>query len=260
MKRILPSSTAPSRKAGRIPDRLLGERSRRRVITAPSPLPPGEDVRIVLQALESERRRIARELHDEFGQVLTGLKFDLAWLRKNLVQGPPYVEAGSLIRKTESIAASVDALMTTVRNTAIALRPPILDDLGLLPALEWLISDFQTRTGIRCLLQALPAMARFQATAESSTALFRMVQELLTNVRRHAKATAVRVRLHEQAGNLLLEVADNGTGILPGHINKPGALGIRGIQERAGLLGGAMTIIGEPEAGTTVRIIFPVRR
>ena len=206
---------------------------------------------------ETERQRIARELHDEFGQALTGMKLDLSWLGTKLARVLPTTAGKPLVKKTQGLMASVDALIDSVRETATSLRPGMLDDLGLIPALEWLTKDFSKRTGIASEVDIDPGVAHTQLSDESSTALFRIVQELLTNVIRHAHASAVHVRLSETDEHLLLELTDNGTGISPHQITRSGSLGLRGMEERASLLGGSFTISGTPGVGTTARIALP---
>ncbi len=135
-------------------------------------------------AAEEERRRIARELHDEFGQALTGLKFDLAWLGRKLTQPLASTGGTDLLNKVQSMSGSVDALLESVRSTAAALRPAMLDDLGLVPALECLATTFQQRTGARCAIDVAPELSSIALPSETSAALFRIAQELLTNVMR----------------------------------------------------------------------------
>ena len=208
-------------------------------------------------ARETERQRIARELHDEFGQALTGMKLDLSWLGTRLARVLPATAGKPLVKKTQGLKASVDALIDSVRETATSLRPGMLDDLGLIPALEWLAKDFSRRTGIASEVDIGPEIAQAQLSDESSTALFRIVQELLTNVIRHAQASAVQIRLSETDDQLLLELTDNGTGISAHQITQSGSLGLRGMEERAALLGGSFTISGAPGVGTTARIALP---
>jgi PAS domain S-box-containing protein len=186
------------------------------------------------RAAEEERRRIARELHDEFGQALTGLKFDLAWCDMALTQSSAPPDVGDLLKKVQAMSGSVDALLGSVRATAAALRPAMLDDLGLVPALESLIATVQHRT------------------------LFRIAQELLTNVMRHAAASQVRMRLYQHDGKVSIEVTDNGKGIIPERMATPRSFGLRGMQERASLLGGLFQIVGTPGVGTTACASVPV--
>ena len=121
------------------------------------------EVRQVQRAVEEERRRIARELHDEFGQALTGLKFDLAWLRRTLVQSPASIGGEALLNKVQAMSGSVDGLLASVHATAAALRPAVLDDLGLVPALKCLVTTHQDRTGARCAIDVAPGLVIHRA-------------------------------------------------------------------------------------------------
>jgi signal transduction histidine kinase len=200
---------------------------------------------------EEERRRIARELHDEFGQALTGLKFDLAWFGMTLTQSPAPTGGGDLLNKVQTMSGSVDALLESVRATAASLRPAMLDDLGLVPALECLATTFQHRTGARCAIDVAPELSSIALPSEVSAALFRIAQELLTNVMRHAAASHVHMRLYQDDGRVTLEVTDNGKGITRERMTAPHSFGLRGMQERASLLGGYFHILGTPGVGTT---------
>jgi signal transduction histidine kinase len=210
------------------------------------------------RAAEEERRRIARELHDEFGQALTGLKFDLAWFGMTLTQAPAPTGGGELLNKVQSMSGSVDALLESIRATAAALRPAMLDDLGLVPALECLATTFQHRTGARCAIDVVPELSSIVLPSEVSTALFRIAQELLTNVMRHAAASLVHMRLYQDGAWVTLEVADNGKGIAREKIARPHSIGLRGIQERASLLGGRFHIEGASGGGTRACASLPV--
>ena len=207
---------------------------------------------------EEERRRIARELHDEFGQALTGLKFDLAWFSKNLSQLAVPPGSTDLPNKVQAMSGSVDALLESLRTTVAALRPAILDDLGLVPALESLATTFQVRTGARCVLDVVPELSSVKLPSETSAALFRIAQESLTNVMRHAAASQVRIRLYQGDGRVTLEVTDNGKGITRERMTKPDSFGLRGMQERVSLLGGHFHIVGTLGVGTTARASVPV--
>ncbi len=212
----------------------------------------------IVEAQESERRRIARELHDEFGQQLTGLKFDIAWLRKRLASELPAAITEHLVGKADSILASVDGLMTSLRRTATSLHPSILDDLGLIPALESLVNDLSMRTGMACHLTIDQELSGFEPTVEAATALYRIVQELLTNVTKHAGATAVEIAMRTRESQICLNVTDNGKGIKPHHLRQAHSLGLRGIHERVFALDGTITITGMPDVGTTIQIKVPL--
>jgi signal transduction histidine kinase len=216
------------------------------------------EARRVQRAVEEERRRIARELHDEFGQALTGLKFDLAWLGMKLTQSSAPTSGEDLLNRVQSMSGSVDALLESVRATASSLRPAMLDDLGLITALESLATTLQHRTGARCAIDVAPELLSITLPSEVSTALFRIAQELLTNVMRHAAASQVHMRLYQDGAMVMLEVTDNGKGIISKRMTRPHSFGLRGMQERASLLGGRFQIIGLPGIGTTAIASLPV--
>jgi PAS domain S-box-containing protein len=199
---------------------------------------------------EDERKSVAREIHDELGQALTAIKIDLA----SLVRELPAAQEQQR-RRTDSILELVDQTIQSVRRIATELRPGILDDLGLVAALEWAAEEFEARTGTRCRLD-LPG-DDIEIDQERATAMFRIFQETLTNVARHAKASEVGVRLAKHNGDLTLEVHDNGKGIDEEELSAGGSLGILGMRERAALLGGELGIIGAPQKGTTVRVRIP---
>ena len=216
------------------------------------------EARLAQRAAEEERRRIARELHDEFGQALTGLKFDLAWLGRKITQPTASTGDTDLLNKVQSMSGSVDALLESVRATAAALRPAMLDDLGLVPALECLATTFQHRTGARCAIDVAPELLSIALPSETSAALFRIAQELLTNVMRHAAASHVRMRLYQDGDSVKLEVTDNGKGITRERMTTLDSFGLRGMQERAFLLGGHFHIVGTSGVGTTACASVPI--
>jgi PAS domain S-box-containing protein len=200
---------------------------------------------------EEERIRISREVHDELGQELTGVKLELAFLRDQLVQSCP-----ALLSRIEAITKQVDGTMQSVRKIATALRPVVLDQLGLLPAIEWQAGDFQAKTGITCTLNFyLRAVA---LPIERSTGVFRIFQEILTNVARHAGASHVDISVQEHKGHLLLSVIDNGRGITEEEVSGSKSLGLLGMRERALLLGGETKIERNPDRGTTVKLRIPM--
>lgn len=202
---------------------------------------------------EEERTRIAREVHDELGQALTGLKMDLSWLAGRMRRGQQ-----PLLDKIKSMSSHVDGTIQSVRRIATELRPGILDDLGLVAALEWQANEFQTRTGIQCIVTS--TLQETQLDADLNTAFFRIFQETLTNVMRHANATKVEVRSTEVDGEVVLTVHDNGRGITPEEISDTRSIGLLGMEERAGLLGGTIEFAGEPGQGTTVTVRIPITR
>jgi signal transduction histidine kinase len=184
---------------------------------------------------EEERSRIAREVHDELGQALTSCKLDASWLAHHLPRNQK-----DLAQKAEKLSVGIDSTIQTVRRIATELRPSILDYLGLDAALEWQAQEFQTRTGIPCVVSATlrdPAL-----DPELTTAFFRIFQETLTNIIRHAEATRVKVQLKEDPSRITLEVTDNGRGIRREEMADPRAMGLLGMRERAALLGGDFRI------------------
>jgi signal transduction histidine kinase len=201
---------------------------------------------------EDDRTGIAREIHDELGQALTGLKMDLSWLEKRL--------PGDLMEpaaKIKSMFRLIDDTIHSVRRIASDLRPQVLDDVGLTGAIKWQAREFQARTGIRCKVD-LPEEPLVM-DQERSTAVFRIFQEAMTNVARHARATRVEIQLRLDAGHLLLSVLDNGLGISPTALRSPKALGLLGVRERALLLGGKVGIEGVDGRGTSIRLSLPLQ-
>jgi signal transduction histidine kinase len=199
---------------------------------------------------EEERTGIAREIHDELGQSLTGLKMDLSWLGKHLS-----ADRKGLLERIGAMFELIDSTIKKVRKISSGLRPQVLDDVGLAGALKWQARDFQTRTGVRCNV-SLPdgdiALERDQATA-----VFRIFQEVLTNVARHAKATRVDTDLHLDDAHLTLRIADNGRGIAQSEIQSQASLGLLGIRERALLFSGHVEIKGAKNKGTAVTVTIP---
>ena len=202
--------------------------------------------------LEGERKRIAHEIHDELGQQLTALKMDLSWIGRNLPENEK-----PLLEKIRAMSKLIDTTIETVRKISTDLRPAILDDFGLLAAIEWQLKEFQQRTGIKCkIAQQSNDVILDQGRA---VALFRIVQEALTNVARHANAMNVEVTLKEGDGRVLLQIKDNGRGVKEEEITSSKSIGIVGMRERARLYGGQMRIKGIPGKGTTVKVSIPLK-
>ena len=200
---------------------------------------------------EDERSRIAREIHDSLGQALTALKLQLV-----AAQDAAATETPALSARLAETALMVDDLVKSVRRIATELRPPILDQLGLPAAVEWLAQDFARRTGIRCQTSVQPTNGAI--TNELATALFRIVQEALTNVLRHAGATRVDIELGVKSGCVMVEINDDGSGITEAGMG-PGSLGILGMRERAAALGGVLEVAPRSNGGTRVAAWFPPR-
>lgn len=203
-------------------------------------------------AQENERRRIARELHDELGQYLSALKMNVAWLRRHI----PQDSSPSAIGQLDRMDSTIDATVESVRRLAANLRPVLLDELGLTAACEWLIEDFGRRTGIACSLQIRPD--DLQAEEEVSTACFRILQEALTNVTRHAQAAHVSVHLELEGHCLRLVVKDDGIGLPKGE-RDPRSFGLIGMRERTHALGGSFQIDSCPGEGTSIHARLPLQ-
>ncbi|HME46430.1 MAG TPA: DUF4118 domain-containing protein [Syntrophorhabdales bacterium] len=206
------------------------------------------------QSISEEARTIlAREIHDELGQVLTGLKMDLLRLSKK-----PPEQQRVLADQIKSMGHLVDDTIQVVRKVCTRLRPSVLDDLGLLAAIEWQVEDFEKRTQIECELSS-----RFDDShvdRNLSTAIFRILQEALTNVFRHARATQVKISVEEDASAIVMTVEDNGKGITEREVSDPKSLGLLGMHERALLYGGEVQINGEDGKGTRVMVRIPARQ
>ncbi len=201
---------------------------------------------------EEEKTRIARELHDELGQALTGLKMDLAQLISRLQ--PVQVD---VVARARSMQSLLDSTVASVRRIATELRPLMLDDLGLVPTIEWLTHDFSQRTGVAVEL-ALPT-SDFDAGPALSTAVFRVVQESLTNIARHANAGKVSVSLSVSPTDVELGVRDNGIGISESAAGGNKTLGLLGMRERAVMLGGTFIIDSTPTTGTSIAMTIPLK-
>jgi signal transduction histidine kinase len=206
----------------------------------------------LLLVQEEERTRIARELHDDLGQSLTALKMDIG----GLMAMSPSAAASEPLR--HRIMSTLDETVTAVQRISSELRPSVLDDLGLAAAIEAEAMRFEQRTGIECEL-SLPQHDDLHVGSSAVTAIYRIVQEALTNVARHADATRVEVRLRQRPEELLLEIRDDGRGITAKEIGDPHSLGLIGIRERAGLAGGTVHFEGVAGRGTIVSVCIPTR-
>jgi PAS domain S-box-containing protein len=214
-----------------------------------------EDIRRLASHLEKireeERITIAREIHDELGQQLTVLKMDISWIKKNIM---PKEEKAK--QRIIGLLQMIDLTIKTVRRISSELRPSVLDDLGLVAALEWLSGDFEKRSGIKTKFVTDTNDLNLDAT--TSTALFRIFQESLTNIARHAQASEVYASLKKENEKLLISIKDNGKGFVISSIANKKTLGILGIKERVALLQGKYEIISSPGQGSTVKVLVPV--
>jgi PAS domain S-box-containing protein len=210
---------------------------------------------------EEERTRISREIHDELGQELTSLKMDLFWIKNRLEKNSGPASAGlaspqPLIEKMTDMLALIGTIISAVQRIATELRPSILDTLGLIPAMEWLAKDFNNRAGIDCKFQC--NLDDLSLNPEVSTAIFRICQEALTNVARHAKASSVFILMQRLGDHLELEVTDNGTGIDLNRTDDVNSLGLLGMKERAFIIGGDVRFEVVSTGGTRVITTIPL--
>jgi PAS domain S-box-containing protein len=207
-------------------------------------------------AREEERTGIAREIHDQLGQSLTVLKMDIAWIARR-ARSPERLAVDVLLEKLDELSSTTDEIIREVRRISAELRPGVLDDLGLPSALAWQAQEFEKRTGIVC---AVKVRADEKLPRDVGTAVFRVVQEALTNVARHAEARRVDVELEQDQGDLVLEVRDDGKGLRPEDVADPRSLGLLGMRERVRRLGGTASFLRRPEGGTTLVFRLPLSR
>ena len=203
-------------------------------------------------AREQDKNRIARELHDELGQALTMLQMDVAWCKEKLPAGED-----AFARRLDKMAGLLTGTVAATRRIAADLRPLVLDDLGLLPAVESLVENFRQRTGIPCELAV--SNPEMQLPAAHSTAVFRVVQEALTNVAKHAQAKHVEVAIEQHPTEVTLNIRDDGRGFAPQKPRNAGSFGLIGLRERAYLIGGDATITSAPGQGTSIELRLPIR-
>lgn len=199
---------------------------------------------------EDERKRIALEIHDELGQNLTGLKMEMHLLNKKVRREGEIIDTDKISHEMDDLMSLVDHTILNVRRIATELRPPILDDLGVVAAIEWQTHEFQRRTGITCVLSM--NVESIDVGAESATAVFRIFQESLTNITRHAEANTINVILNKLGNKLILRIEDDGIGIQFDNIDSNNSLGLLGMHERARLIGGELQIFNGDENGTVV--------
>ncbi len=201
-------------------------------------------------AREEEQKQIARELHDELGGALTGIKYDLLWLGKHTAMKSVVKE------RFQTIRAMVDTTTKTVQRISSGLRPKILDTVGLEAAVEWHTREFTKRTSIEVKLKEINKLPSLDDAV--ATGVYRIIQEALTNVARHSGATRAEVAMQLNDGELRVEIADNGKGIDQAMIAHPESLGILSMQERARMLGGKIAITSNPGKGTCVILSAPI--
>ncbi len=210
----------------------------------------------LLVVREEERTHLAREIHDVLAQDLTRLKIDLVWLQHRVTKLGKGSARGRLAARVAEMNQMAARVLHCVQRIATGLRPVVLDSLGLCAAVEWQARDFQDHSGVQC-HASVPA-DELTVGHDAATAVFRILQECLTNVQRHAHATNVEVSLRQEAGQLLLRVEDNGRGIRVKQLRDPRSIGLVGMRERALLLGGKLEIRSHPGAGTVIEMRVPV--
>ena len=201
---------------------------------------------------EEERSHIAREIHDELGQQLTVLKMDVSWLNKKMPMDDEPVK-----RKLKSLTDMLDGTVKTVRRISSELRPSVLDDLGLVAAMEWHLNEFERRSGIKTEFHEPEIELETNETVK--TGLFRIFQESLTNVVRHAAASKVKINLSEKNGFILLRIEDDGKGFNKLQVHNKRTLGILGMKERTAMMGGTYVIESSPGQGTIVVVSVPLQ-
>jgi PAS domain S-box-containing protein len=208
---------------------------------------------------EEEDRRIGREIHDEIGSAMTGLKWDLEGLDKLCSETSGQIDCSLLRERIKGMVALIDTTSRAVQKISSELRPAILDDLGLIPAVESQAQEFSARTGIVCQFDSL--VESIDLDREKATAVFRIIQEALTNILRHSRATRVNIIIEKDDDELIVEIKDNGRGITEAEKARPSSLGLIGMQERTRLIKGKIEIIGFPGKGTalTLRVPFPTK-
>lgn len=210
-----------------------------------------------LQAVrEEERTRVAREIHDVLAQQLTRLKIDLVWLQGRLMKPSKGASSVSLAARVTEMTGLTDVAIQSVQRIATELRPAVLDSLGLCAAVEWLARDFHSHSGIPC--HADVPEDEMPLDRDSATATFRILQEALTNVLRHAHASRVEITLRQEQACALLRIADNGCGIRQEAMADPMSIGLAGMRERVIPRGGHFEISGEPGKGTVIEVRFPL--
>jgi PAS domain S-box-containing protein len=204
---------------------------------------------------EQERVKIAREIHDDLGQVLGALKMNLSLLQQNLMESSVTVPRREILKEMGDMCKLADQTIHSVRRIITELRPEVLDHLDFKAAVEWQVQEFQKRAKIRCDFQS--NVQNIDLNRDTSTALFRILQETLTNIMRHATATRAKIELKQLPESISLTVKDNGRGITEEEIAKAGSFGILGIKERVLFLGGEVEIKGAPGEGTTIKVTVP---
>lgn len=204
---------------------------------------------------EDEQKRIAREIHDELGQVLTGLKMDIHFLNRRVASADSSSSRLEISNNLNDLSKTIDGTISSVRRIASELRPSILDDFGLIAAIEWQTQEFERKTKIPCFFRS--DTDSIDLGPESNTSVFRIFQETLTNIARHANAKKVFVNFERAKSEIVMTVRDDGSGVDPDSLKRKRSLGILGMQERSRLIGAELDIGAAPGGGTSVALRVP---
>jgi two-component system sensor histidine kinase UhpB len=207
---------------------------------------------------EEERASIAREIHDELGQVLTSLKMNLTLLGRSISAGISSIDIDSIQSEIEGMKEIIDSSVKSVRKLITELRPEVLDNLGLISALEWQAQEFETNTGIKCSLEGLDI--ELEIGRDESIAIFRIFQEALTNIARHSGATHVQIEINRDEKNFFMRIIDNGKGFSSDEKKGEKTFGLIGMRERAAILGGNLEIESYPNLGTSISVVIPISK
>ena len=207
---------------------------------------------------EEERTTLSRTLHDSFGQSLTGMKMEISAIEKKLSKLIDLTNNTGVTEKIKSMKSMIDELAMVTSKMSMELRPNVLDMLGLLPAIEWVVEDFKSKSGINCKLNS--KLDKIDIVSEHSTEVFRIIQEALTNIVRHADASFVNINILRENDNIIVEIIDDGKGIKNSDISSPLAFGLLGMNERSSLFGGKIEISGETDKGTKLILYIPERK
>ena len=214
--------------------------------------------RLITGAENAERRRIGRDIDNDLGQLLNGMRFDMTWLHKRCSALPNTAERREIIEKLSDLIKLADRTLSSVQRVSAALQPVPLEEIGLISAVHTYAQHFESATGIACAVAASPTLDDFTFDEHTASNIFRIVQELLTNAERHAEATLITIALTLSDDAVIITVEDNGKGITPEQTKDSKSLGIVSMEERALLIGAAFTITGRPGTGTVAKLVIPV--
>jgi signal transduction histidine kinase len=204
---------------------------------------------------EEEKIQLAREIHDELGQILIAIKIDLGMMKQNVIKSIKKADAENILINFENLFGLVDNTLNTTRKIMTDLRPEVLHLIGFVEAVKLYINNFKERYQISCLFENNTSALKLNS--QQSVALYRILQESLTNIAKHSKATNVRIQLRFETGQLVMEVNDNGIGFKISPRNKPNSYGLLGMKERVYLLDGTLSISSQPGEGTTIKVMVP---